>query len=590
MHYMSPQQQDTDGSSRPRPRANTSFGAFPWRRSRPDASPLPATPAAPLETLPIETLVQALTPPAVPSLSHARSLVVALSTQTPSPSPAMLTPILSALCSTLSPPALQAAGFDILSSYCVCGSGAFTTSDGLAYFDLFRAATNVWTPEVWEPRFKALNALLSSSGDAVRADKPLLDLLTAWIAGAFEGLLVNPVLTLAERQERERAIETLSDFLTSWVGKIENAGRLTDEDVTSLFEFYAALVDRALRIPADALQYQSVPSTPLRETPSGINSPVRHRRHPSSTSGMTSPASVLPARPTAKHPAQLAAWIYLKHLETQLPRLPPSYLPALLPLLFRSLASFMSPLPVISLPLSPRSPITENLPQLTLEARVIKAISALLNGPYSTTCLILLKRHLLPTATAPHQTKTAVGAHRALRLHIRRVLEDRLAMFYIARNASSTATPAGAPGVMSIDAYVLERAQRAWRKEGNAAWDARKIGFLLSRAVRAWIAWPGEGHCEADLAGREKEMWKEKEAAVGMGMGREKVLEEVAGLLKDVLQEMDDRAEDDSEESYDDHASAVGEILHELMNYIRPLKYVSNNPYHLKLDSDWYTT
>ncbi|TDL27131.1 hypothetical protein BD410DRAFT_763455 [Rickenella mellea] len=569
---MSPQQQDAHGTTRPRARtttATTSFGAFAWRRNKPDSSSMPATPAAPIQTQPIETIIQALMPPAVPSLTHARSLVVALSTQTSVPSAATLTPILASLCSERSPPALQAAGFDILAAYCLCGSGTFTTSDCLGFFEQFRPTSRIFIPEVWEPRFKALQALLSTSEEFLGTEKVFQD-LTGYINSAFDGLLTNIIVPIPERTERERAVDALSDHLSAWISKPDISGRLSDEDITTLFDFYAGLFDRGIRIPSDSPQYNSVPPTPVRETnPSGMNSPMRHRRHPSSTSVITSPIITTPPRHILRHPAQIAASIYLRLLESQIERLPSSYLSTLLPLLFRILSQFMSPLPIISLPLAHRSPTTE-APAPLVEKTVTEAITSLLQGPYSTTCLILLKKSLLPfpdsSQSAETQVRIAVGAHRTLRHHIRGSLEDRLAMLFISRDAARSANHAGAPGSMALGEYVLERAQRAWKKDGNAPWDARKIGYLLSRAVKAWISWtPSE-----DAKGKDKE-----ESAI---VGKEKVLEEVAGLLKDVLQEMDDRAEDDYDDSYDENASAVGEILFELANYVRPLKNEDGSP------------
>ena len=136
---------------RQRPRSKTTSTGFPffsWRRARPDAPPPPST-AAPLS---FEDLIQALTPPAVPSLIHARALATALATQTPLPRPHILNPILTALCATDCPVALQRTGYDILSSYWENNKAPLlTTSDKLAYFSLFLSENAAsWSHELWE--------------------------------------------------------------------------------------------------------------------------------------------------------------------------------------------------------------------------------------------------------------------------------------------------------------------------------------------------------------------------------------------------------------------------------------------------------
>src|SRR5258705_988832 len=102
---MSPQQQDAERSTRSRPRANTTTFTFPsWRRGKETAPPVP--PSVPAPSLSVEALIEALKPPAVPSLSHARSLASLLATQTPLPRLAALNPVLAALSWKDSPPPL----------------------------------------------------------------------------------------------------------------------------------------------------------------------------------------------------------------------------------------------------------------------------------------------------------------------------------------------------------------------------------------------------------------------------------------------------------------------------------------------------
>ncbi|KAH8113694.1 hypothetical protein DFH11DRAFT_1600597 [Phellopilus nigrolimitatus] len=60
--------------------------------------------------------------------------------------------------------------------------------------------------------------------------------------------------------------------------------------------------------------------------------------------------------------------------------------------------------------------------------------------------------------------------------------------------------------------------------------------------------------------------------------GNERVFEEVAALLKDVLQEMDERVEDGGETGNGcndyDTAAAVGRVLFEMTDYVKTLKCV----------------
>lgn len=129
-----------------------------------------------------------------------------------------------------------------------------------------------------------------------------------------------------------------------------------------------------------------------------------------------------------------------------------------------------------------------------------------------------------------------------------------MAMRAVQRGTASSTTHTGAPASMSTydDANMLERAKRAWTKEGATVWDARKVAFFLVKAIRAW----NESTLPAD---------------------KECIFEEIAGLLKDVLQEMDDRARDrdfgaDKDFNDNDTGGAVGRTLYELMTYVKTLR------------------
>ena len=152
-----------DDAHRPtRQRSNTTFAL--WRRTRTDTNVQQQV--DPTLSLSLDALIEALTPPAVPSLSHARALASTLSTHTPAPKLAILSPILAALCATESPVAIQAAGYDILAAYWDnTESAVFTTADRFACLSLFQDVRVRWLPDLWESRFKALVALIRSGSE-----------------------------------------------------------------------------------------------------------------------------------------------------------------------------------------------------------------------------------------------------------------------------------------------------------------------------------------------------------------------------------------------------------------------------------------
>ena len=97
--------------------------------------------------------------------------------------------------------------------------------------------------------------------------------------------------------------------------------------------------------------------------------------------------------------------------------------------------------------------------------------------------------------------------------------------------------------------------ERAWPKDDVSGWDAGRLGRVLCNSVQAWVAF--------DL-----DMMADRDAV----LGREKILDEACGTLKDVLQELD--ARDENMMLDEEEASAVGETLHHLATYILPLKFV----------------
>ncbi|KAJ7139407.1 hypothetical protein C8R44DRAFT_693856 [Mycena epipterygia] len=573
-----------DDSPRSRPRANTStFAAFGgWRKQKHDQPPTPPVVANPTTPpLQLEELIQALTPPAVPSLAYARSLATGLSSHSPIPRHAVLNPILATLCAAESPVALQCAGYDILSAYCenpeAVGLG---TPDRISYFSLFLGPSVSWGTEIWEPRFKALRALTKSGTDTLGIEMPVLTVLKTWISSAFESIVMDLALDRADRAERERSVGILADFLTATAGGVEVMARIPEDELVGVLHFYASMVEKAMDM--SSLRRGSIPSPAVELTPN--SSPARpfsqnHRRNPSSVS-VTSSISSPPITPGTgtKQPSDIAIAIYINHLTTQLKTLSSTYLDIILPFLFRALAHCASTLPRLTVAIQP-SRISSS------ENKINDTLNSLLAGPYATTCMVILRKKLYPPpslqrgvneehAVPVHEKTvqaailTAFGAYRTLRSYIRRALSARLARAYISRETSAGYSHSGAPAHMEIERDLMER---AWPSSdagiGQSGWEAGRLGRPLSASAREWVAFCYSDGEETDLQMRD---------------GVERVLDEAAGILKDVLQEVDARDEDHAALT-NEEAVAVGETLFHLAEYLLPLKNQDGTPFIIPL-------
>ncbi|PPQ74531.1 hypothetical protein CVT26_007926, partial [Gymnopilus dilepis] len=571
---MSPSEADPTSSSSSstrgaRARANTtSFAPF-WRKKGPNEhGPSPQTSQAQQlqQPLSLDELIRALSPPSVPSLAHARSLASMLAVCSPLPRRELLNPILDSLCNgAKSPPSVQAAGFDILSAYCEnhealpCG-----VAEKLAYFSLFLGGATeggaTWATELWEPRFKALRALTNHGQDVLGIVNNVIDLLQSWIEGAFEGLLrayatsssASPSPSLgntgterAEMAERERSIDILVKFLGEILTRPDNISRITEERMAGVLKFYASLVDRAIAL-ADPSKDPPTPNPAISPSISLSRTGGGHRRNISSLSSSSSP-SIASTQPPIRHPAEFATTLYMNHLSAHIKSMPPTYLNAILPLLFRALAFCASPLPRLSVMLQTRK-------KNTLEDKITETLNSLFSGPYATVCMRILRIHLFPPQThlspasrqAAYSQPTVIraaimaslGATRTLRNYIRRALSARLARAYISREASIGYSHSGAPGHMELQVDLMEK---AWPKEdytsssigigtGGNGWDAARLGRVLADAVGAWVEWSFDEAATGSDAER-RALW-EKESE-----GRDEILEEAAGVLKDILQE-----------------------------------------------------
>ncbi|KAH9916196.1 uncharacterized protein B0H18DRAFT_884997 [Fomitopsis serialis] len=551
---MSPQDDDSPRSSRPRA-STSSFPQLPWRRPRSGSVTAPTQPAPPTPALTLEALIEALTPPAVPSLSHARNLCNVLTTQTPSPRYAVLSPIVASLSSSDSPPSLQAAGYEILGTYWKhSGSSILTTADRLSCLSLFFNSAVPWSTELWEPRFNALVAIIQSGAETVEMESDLLKVLRSWIEGAFEGLTRREPPSADEWEERERSVKLLTDFLTTLVGKAEFVSRLSEEDTSEVLNLWGRLIDRALSVSSESFPLPSMPASPVNDVhASKTTSPSRlhlaHRRHQSSIS-----ISQMRER---RHPADMIVEAYVTYLATRLTALAPHYLKSILPLLFRCLAYYSTPLPRIALSSNP-------LHHHPLEKLVTQTLKDLVSGPYSSSCTILVKRYLFPPlqACVSGDAQRSVGALRTLRLSIRDTLSGRLVRAFITRANATEYTPAGVLTRIDLEQDSLAR---AYAQDELASWDLLKFRGVLCRAIKAWVEAPeeGEGEQGAPTAAREQ------------------VLTEAANIVKDVVQALDARDEDD--EVDDDEVDAVGDILRALVVYVQHLTDHDGMPVVLSL-------
>ena len=552
---MPPQTEDAQKPARQR--ANTTFSFPPWgRRGRTETAPPPA-PVTVSPPLQIDALIQALTPPAVPSLSYARSLASALGVLGAHSPPrlSLLQPILATLCSLESPTPLQTAGFDVLSAFLDNSSVSLvSTADRLSCLALFVDVP--WSQELWESRTKAFSALIRSGSHTVGMEGQIFQLVGGWIEHSFDGFAQTRTDTNSQedRLARQRSVESLTALLNNLLSKPEFVSRITDDDTQGILGLWERLLDKALSMSPDFTR-SSPPGSPLTEpqssktaTPPKLS--LSHRRHQSSTS--------LPKLSFLKQPADIIVDSYLTYLDTRLVALGPTYLSTLLPLLFRALAFYLSPLPRVSVQCGAPH-------QHPLEEKIWDRLNQLVTGPYASSCRQLLKRQLYPSPElAFHASaQVSVGALRTLRNSMREALQSRLARALITYSTSVDYSPAGGPAHLAVERTIMER---AWGKDDTESWELIRFTHVLSRAARLWIEQP-----EASSGSGSAEYGPQKEA----------VLHEIAAIVKDVIQTIALHQEQDERgggiEVDDEEVEGVGRITRELVVYVRSLKYVHSS-------------
>jgi hypothetical protein len=117
-------------------------------------------------------------------------------------------------------------------------------------------------------------------------------------------------------------------------------------------------------------------------------------------------------------------------------------------------------------------------------------------------------------------------------------------------------THSGVSGQISLEQGLMER---AWAKDEFTRGDLGKVGRMLRKAAEAWVS-------------------VQPEADGGSDAEREDVLLEIAGALRDIFQEYDERADSSDVEVGEDETNVVGETLLVLARYMKPLRSVRPFP------------
>ena len=512
-----------DFDYRPRPRANTaSFSAFGWRKPPPQ----PSTPMATTSPKPtsIHGLIGDLTPPAVPSLAYARSLAALLQTTSPCPPLPILIPILGTLCTGHSPSSLQAAGYDILAAY--CGNPETTlasSSEVLACFELFEAP---WTVDLWESRFKAFTNFHNAISYRDIFLSNICTTIIGWIKSAFGPMLI-PGLPPSENLERQRCLKEYFSFLFTILASPEFLCGAYEEEAAQILSLLGANVHVTIHSP------QVVASMTSPE----ISTPRVHRRNQSSASTPIIDSSAV------RRPADVAVEAYVEFLSTQHKRLSHLDLSSILPLLFRSLAFYATPLSRLSL-----HQVTEN-PSDT-ERKICGLIDSLFSGPHASSCALILHHSLSPDTENNQNPFPSVqlsfGAYRVLRNLLRRSLLTRLARAYISKANSHAYTHTGAAGSVDLPQDFISL---AWPREDASIWEFSRVSPIFCKSLGEWMAWQPEGRSTDPV------------------LSPIAVLSEAAGLLTDVLYALDDRAEEDDFD--EEEVLAISKALQQLVQYMR---------------------
>lgn len=524
-------QQDGSQTPKNRPRARTGAN-FPNILKGRKSEPSPATPTSPPSQddppshLSIEALVEALTPPAVLSLSHARGLSVVLQHETPEFD--ILTPVIARLCEPGVPSAFLATGLDVISACATSESHSLSDLERASLFSILRSSDADWAPETWKARIRCLSTLTKEGSIVAGFEIAFLRFAERCIYLALEGLLSDDE---SDRYMRESYIMSVSHILRKTLD--HTASSYSEQDFVDVLRFFDGCVQQSITRLSGSQH-----NTPTLGTPPSLAS---HRRNASSL-GSSTPyaASRQPPREpiTPLDMTVLPVQLYLDFLDVYRRQLSSENITNIVSLLLRIVAVHINPLPR----LSPRS-IPQHRPRPTEEA-ALKHLFALLSGPYSNSVALSIRANL-----ASENSQEALGAFRTFRAVLREAAASRMASVTLRRSKFDPEDYAPTGQLIVTEAYadILERAHR----EG-----VEVPSFNLSR-VRNYV-----GNAIRDWSSR---------------FDAEKVLDEALGLVKDIITETNDRV-DEREREPDpfaftvDEGRFIGTILSETVKYAQRLR------------------
>ncbi|KZV79157.1 hypothetical protein EXIGLDRAFT_846812, partial [Exidia glandulosa HHB12029] len=380
---MSPQQ-NTDSpppphNTRPRPatisraRANTSFTAAIKKKGDP-APPTATTSSTTASSAPpVDILLSYLTPPLEPSLSHARQLAQAIPKLDPLPPVTRFTPVLGSLLAQDRPPALQAAGADIIAAF---PASRLSDMERQIWATLLLDAPlvdNPWNADAATRRLAALDALTSGGSEILGLEPLLLSRLPMWIG-----------ITLVQRsEERQTFAENVAKLLRAAMTNEKNRGLFSEDDVVRVLASLEEYVTRALEEPVRR------PSSPVASTrPSASRQPSFHKKHPSSLSQI--PAASVPFDALPHAALYVPATLYIDFFSAFQPLASAAYTTHSLRVVCRILSQCMAPLP----PLDASLTHNNDTPQAQLNERISELLLLLLDSRLTTTVLRSLKLFL----------------------------------------------------------------------------------------------------------------------------------------------------------------------------------------------------
>jgi tuberous sclerosis protein 2 len=495
-----------------------------------ESPPVPATPQLP--ELSSSELIHMLSPPAVPSPQHARALSHMFATKELVLPFAVLQPILASLCSSDSPSSCQVPGWDMMATYWKRASSnpsqnTYATSERMGHFSMLIAPC-VWAMDVWEPRYKAMVALVETPDGSMGFEKDLMLSLRSWIEGAFGRLVTSDMIPFDERLERERSVDVLSKFLISFLLDVKVASRLDQADIALLLESLEVMVGCALTLDPNRIYSPTLsqgPSTPSSTNHTPPRKSIPHQRRPSSHFVPLSSPTPIPV----KVPLDCIIDVYVNFLTSQDTKLSYKHLETTIHILCRVLAYYNAPIPVPSASID-----SQSHPTSPYYKHVVDALSGLLSGPHSASVRLHLKKCLSPVIAhkrdVPVAIQVSTGAFRIIRVFIRLALRERLQL------------PSEVP--RSTQNELLDDADM---DPGAHAFKPSHFGRAFREALKAWVG------------------------ATLHGSTCEPVLEEAVGIINDVLH-VYDASELQGLES--DESVALGESLLEIVKYVKRYRSV----------------